>query len=216
MYRVVQTCLVLDGSRPANCFVSPCSSQKCAAFPNARCIEDYCGGCTAHFFDEQLNEISKNRCLETPASGDFSTVATPPPFNIQSKTGFCPQVRKFTGSPPCQKSCDIDSDCLSTLKCCETTCGRTCIEADQNDSHNISPWIAIGSPSQSSSLFSTVNRADNHGENPCKSSPCGYCQLCIQEAKQCLTTPCPQFRCEGFLTNSFEFMSFDFRNFILL
>ena len=39
------------------CFVSPCAFATCPAFPSARCVDDYCGGCFARFYveNEEVN-----------------------------------------------------------------------------------------------------------------------------------------------------------------
>lgn len=36
---------------PVNCFIEPCKFAKCAAFPNAVCINNYCEGCNAFFYE---------------------------------------------------------------------------------------------------------------------------------------------------------------------
>ena len=41
-----------DGSEPVNCFVAPCDVSSCPAYPDATCIDNYCGGCNAEYFDE--------------------------------------------------------------------------------------------------------------------------------------------------------------------
>lgn len=33
-----------------SCFIDPCQVTTCAAFPHAKCVADYCGGCNAKFF----------------------------------------------------------------------------------------------------------------------------------------------------------------------
>ncbi|XP_055338866.1 uncharacterized protein LOC129588587 isoform X2 [Paramacrobiotus metropolitanus] len=33
-----------------NCFIAPCSMAKCEGVPQARCFDDYCGGCHARWF----------------------------------------------------------------------------------------------------------------------------------------------------------------------
>ena len=34
------------------CFAAPCLFASCPAFPFARCVDDYCGGCNARFYTE--------------------------------------------------------------------------------------------------------------------------------------------------------------------
>ena len=35
---------------PVACVVDPCEVSTCPAFPQAKCISDFCGGCNARFF----------------------------------------------------------------------------------------------------------------------------------------------------------------------
>ena len=53
-----------DGSEPVNCFADPCEVSSCPAFPNARCVANFCGGCNATYFDENGNDVT-SRCRGT-------------------------------------------------------------------------------------------------------------------------------------------------------
>lgn len=61
-----QTCdcvnppICLDGSRPSLCKQSPCLIQGTMCPEASRCVDDYCGGCNAHFYDSKGNEICQN------------------------------------------------------------------------------------------------------------------------------------------------------------
>ncbi len=44
------------------CFADPCEVTTCPAFPNAKCVSDFCGGCNARFF-EGGKEVTEN-CLQ--------------------------------------------------------------------------------------------------------------------------------------------------------
>ena len=35
-----------------NCFAAPCGSATCDKYPSAVCVDDYCKGCNARFFDK--------------------------------------------------------------------------------------------------------------------------------------------------------------------
>ncbi|CAF2498928.1 unnamed protein product [Rotaria sp. Silwood2] len=55
-----------------NCFVNPCQVSRCAAYPGASCVANYCGGCFAHWYkdgkrvdcSDEVAELS----VETPES----------------------------------------------------------------------------------------------------------------------------------------------------
>ena len=56
----INTCPCIEGY--VECFVNPCEMIDCLAYPNAYCIPDYCGGCNANFY---LNNILiTDQCLE--------------------------------------------------------------------------------------------------------------------------------------------------------
>ena len=39
-----------DGNDPVTCFAAPCDVSTCSAYPNAECIDNYCGGCSAEYY----------------------------------------------------------------------------------------------------------------------------------------------------------------------
>lgn len=44
--------------QPLNrCLVNPCDVASCDADDNARCVPNYCGGCTAEFYDRRGNQV---------------------------------------------------------------------------------------------------------------------------------------------------------------
>ncbi len=61
-----------DGSRPWACFVAPCSVTKCDAYPNAQCVDNYCGGCNADFY---LNgeQLTKEQCTGAASAAHSAT-----------------------------------------------------------------------------------------------------------------------------------------------
>ena len=50
-------------TRPHTCKVNPCDVSSCRAYPDARCVPDYCGGCNARYYvgktevTDKCNEI---------------------------------------------------------------------------------------------------------------------------------------------------------------
>lgn len=55
-----------DNQPVANCASSPCSMATCASYPDASCVDNYCGGCFADFYlyDQKVDctssDISNN------------------------------------------------------------------------------------------------------------------------------------------------------------
>ncbi|MBT8342871.1 MAG: hypothetical protein HKP58_13730 [Desulfatitalea sp.] len=55
-------CICADGSRPVNCFVDPCEvAPDC---PDGKCQANYCGGCTAEFYDANGYAVCENKCQD--------------------------------------------------------------------------------------------------------------------------------------------------------
>ncbi|EDO40776.1 predicted protein [Nematostella vectensis] len=48
-----------EGKPLVQCFVAPCQYASCPAYPNAECVNDYCGGCFARFYVNR-KEVTKN------------------------------------------------------------------------------------------------------------------------------------------------------------
>ncbi|KAL8619713.1 hypothetical protein ACOMHN_025799 [Nucella lapillus] len=72
---LVVSCLALTASSQAAnirsigchmmyCFVQPCLMATCS-YPNAKCVDDYCGGCNHHFFAPDGRELSLTECQTT-------------------------------------------------------------------------------------------------------------------------------------------------------
>ena len=45
-----------DGTPVVSCFDDPCG--ECPNYPNARCEANYCGRCTAIYYDERGNNVT--------------------------------------------------------------------------------------------------------------------------------------------------------------
>ncbi|XP_077979333.1 uncharacterized protein LOC144434690 [Glandiceps talaboti] len=59
--REKQCQLCPDRTVPVLCSVDPCVINTCPAYPEAKCVADYCGGCIAEFFDGK-KQIPKGKC----------------------------------------------------------------------------------------------------------------------------------------------------------
>ncbi|XP_072025365.1 kielin/chordin-like protein isoform X3 [Amphiura filiformis] len=55
-----------DGTTPVNCFADPCTVTSCAAYPDATCQANYCGGCNAEFSDTKGNPLTPEQCKVCP------------------------------------------------------------------------------------------------------------------------------------------------------
>ena len=84
-----------------NCFVDPCSVNRCPAHPTATCRSNYCGGCNAQFF---VNGIE--------VTAECGSLACPPP-------GF---------GGICTEQCRSNADCSSGYLCCSNGCGHACMQ----------------------------------------------------------------------------------------
>ncbi|XP_078001190.1 uncharacterized protein LOC144453723 isoform X8 [Glandiceps talaboti] len=60
-----------DGQPVVSCVINPCEVNECHANPNARCVANYCGSCTADFFDENNRKVN---CEEPRPCPDGSTM----------------------------------------------------------------------------------------------------------------------------------------------
>ena len=43
-----------SGVPMVQCFADPCSVTQCPQYPDATCNADYCGGCNARFYDNNI------------------------------------------------------------------------------------------------------------------------------------------------------------------
>ncbi len=52
------------------CFINPCFFSSCPNSPSARCVPSFCGGCNAHYFDDDGNNVTDScRTRETCPDG---------------------------------------------------------------------------------------------------------------------------------------------------
>ncbi|XP_076805715.1 uncharacterized protein LOC143449410 [Clavelina lepadiformis] len=58
------------------CFAPPCQFASCPRYPQAKCIESYCGGCFATFYTDDGTELTRTDCYGTcpPFVEDGTTV----------------------------------------------------------------------------------------------------------------------------------------------
>ncbi|CAF0848071.1 unnamed protein product [Rotaria sordida] len=45
------------GQSKVQCFVDPCQEATCPAYPDAKCISNYCGGCKAEWFTSSGEQV---------------------------------------------------------------------------------------------------------------------------------------------------------------
>ena len=64
-----------DGEQPVNCLVEPCSVTTCDT-PFVSCVDDYCGGCNAIFFDAIGNQVCKPEVMEPEPSSTMENTTS--------------------------------------------------------------------------------------------------------------------------------------------
>ena len=71
-----------------NCFVDPCTVNSCPAYPNARCVSNYCGGCNAVFYDNN-NELTVQQCTQGMFMYKHRAGVSRRHVKIQKMSKFC-------------------------------------------------------------------------------------------------------------------------------
>lgn len=111
-----------------NCFVDPCSVEKCPAFPHATCVSNYCGGCNAEFYvkgkkvncnDGCVKEVRENAvirkslfCLQTGECDLYIFGIRP-----SSDRHCCPGLRCCSDRPVEQAYSDLSLNGVCREKC---------------------------------------------------------------------------------------------------
>ncbi|CAF1224435.1 unnamed protein product [Rotaria sordida] len=54
------------GQTEVQCFVDPCQVAKCPAYPNAKCVSNYCGGCNALWYNSDGTLVNCNKSSSCP------------------------------------------------------------------------------------------------------------------------------------------------------
>ena len=74
------------------CFARPCSVTSCPAYPEATCVDDYCGGCNAIFTDINTGrELSDAECNDiAPIIGSPILIPSNPTLTSTSKPSVTP------------------------------------------------------------------------------------------------------------------------------
>lgn len=123
------------------CFADPCSVTSCPAFPNARCVSNFCGGCNAFFFDKSGKRVDCNGggggdppCLCNNIVDPCSDIARPscPRFpKAKCETKCCKAVFTVNGKEVQCKLPGGDGRCFRE--------GQKCTEGSAP-----TPWLASG------------------------------------------------------------------------
>ena len=93
------------------CKVAPCHVTKCPAYPDAKCVNNYCGGCFADFY---LNG-RKVDCKKIPDILPDLCAA------VLCQVGHICVVRN--GKASCEPACKSNSDCKKRGSYCNTESG---------------------------------------------------------------------------------------------
>ena len=118
-----------DCTKPFRCLRNPCSVSSCSAYPSARCIPDYCGGCKARYYLGK-REVTKQCNNIRPCS----------------RRGGRP-LKAFCGlgsSKPCPGSsyCDIHPVDAFAVCCCNDT-AATCPDCTQTLQLQSKPMFSV-------------------------------------------------------------------------
>uniref|UniRef100_A0A914VXG1 Follistatin-like domain-containing protein n=1 Tax=Plectus sambesii TaxID=2011161 RepID=A0A914VXG1_9BILA len=226
-------CIYKSGCCPAgqtlvNCFVSPCmpatTQKNCPGA--AQCIEDYCGGCNAHYYDKSLNEI----CIKGVVVPVCSSLILNPNNelnrnssfeNIMIKAAFlsatlvclwlttnackmdkCATV-KCTECHECKLNNEGEPRCIYKSGCCPAgqplvNCFVSpCMPATtQNNCPGAAQCIEDYCGGCNAHYYDKSLNEICTGADKCSDIPCPLGKKCVYSPKQCFTTPCPQYECQ--------------------
>jgi hypothetical protein len=163
----------------------------CVRGGGGRCCGDNFGAsCTS------AQTCVRGTCVDNVAS---VCVTTPPPLPRDGKCFTCstPGVTSFSdGCNTC--SCSATGAVSCTEKFCitlapeEGSCERRCDGSVVVD--GCEQYLCING--QKTNPVVLANAQCTPTNDPCTSNDCGKDEKCVAEPKQCITTPCPQYRCE--------------------
>ena len=120
------------GVSQVRCLSAPCDVENCDQVPDARCVNDYCGGCNAYFFDAAGHPVCQK-------DDDFGTSDVPP----CSSDLECNRLFEYCSRGECHEfgSCRTLSDCLNPsnlyeveecegyMSCDDGRCAVTCSDS---------------------------------------------------------------------------------------
>ena len=84
-----------DGTAESSCLPNPCSTATCPNIPDASCVPNFCGGCFAHFFDEDGINVTTRCQADACPDGTFVALCLADP--CVGKT--CPEYLEATCVP---------------------------------------------------------------------------------------------------------------------
>ncbi|XP_071941274.1 neurogenic locus notch homolog protein-like [Antedon mediterranea] len=85
------------GKKPSKCKKNPCDGTTCEVNPMTACVPNYCGGCSADFYDHNLN--IDQECLQ--ANCPQIRCANPCPFGTEVTSEGCPTCTCLPNPAPC-------------------------------------------------------------------------------------------------------------------
>eukprot|EP00794_Sanderia_malayensis_P020243 gene20243-22225_t len=106
-----------------NCFKDPCMGKECPRYPEARCVQNYCGGCGYDFFhkgkkvDCKLEAKKRKRPCPMMACGPGYRFAN---CKTIDSCLFCSCKKICESMPvPCPRDCDVifEDGCPSRCRC---------------------------------------------------------------------------------------------------
>ncbi|XP_071954539.1 uncharacterized protein [Antedon mediterranea] len=146
------------------CNPSPCDSITCDTYPSATCRVNFCSGCKAEFY---VNDV-KVEC-DTP------------------KNGMCPIADHVRLPQECTNECTTDSSCQGTKKCCEYGCSTICVSAEPQLKNGQCP--AIPADYYGSCTSECAADRDCNGKAKCCFNGCG--RICMLPQQETFVGQCP-------------------------
>eukprot|EP01083_Nonionella_stella_P051377 136388_1 len=99
-----------DIGQTVNCLVAPCEvSSGCQMHPNAVCVNDYCGGCTAKWYDKMLVQTLDNDLMEDVTDSCDAGCICPAVFDPV----YCEDGETYSNS--CDAGCNGMTQCTKKM-----------------------------------------------------------------------------------------------------
>jgi hypothetical protein len=151
---------------PKQCFTTPCPQYRCDKLPTNTCFDCKTQGVKSYY----------DGCNQCTCQADGTASCT---------ERFCAAV--FRDPKQCVGHCDgfLTED--------DGTCGRcTCVGGEKTRCSK----CGVGSTCKTNADGKSQCVAVVPPQKACDAKPCADGETCVEDPKQCLTLPCPQYRCE--------------------
>eukprot|EP01084_Bolivina_argentea_P093880 168790_1 len=140
------------------CSPAPCQQYKCTFYPNAFCINNYCGECSATFYDSMNNELTPAQCGGIMSVGSVPITMAPIPITPATTNPPTNQIINTLPNPP-----------PATTRITTTTTTTTTTSPPVFIHNCHLGWVHCDAPP---CLISTCN---NYPQAICRDNYCGGC-----------------------------------------